>query len=133
MDLVRAAYQLALERSDPQRTARSIDCFLEFLSDSVVFVPEGGAGLYRGRAALKRLLEGATQQWNSVRYEVDEIQQLGTCDVLVFGKVLAQPDEGREPSEIPFANRWTLQKGRAVRIESLVNVEGLDSPPAPDG
>ena len=138
VQLVQAAYDLTLERSEPQRTARSIDRFLRLLSDSVVYVPEGAeAADCRGRIAVKRLLARATEQWYSVRYEVAEIRELEGGDLLACGKVLARPDEGRDLIETPFATRWTLRAGRAVRIASFPDrhkaLEALNSSKAPTG
>jgi ketosteroid isomerase-like protein len=119
VELVEAAYELALDRSDPKRTERSIDAFIELMSDSVVFVPEGGAATpYQGRSAVRRLLADAAEQWESLRYEVDDIVDLGGGDLIACGKVVAQLDDGRR-IEIPYVNRWTIEAGRAVRIESF--------------
>jgi ketosteroid isomerase-like protein len=119
VQLVQDAYQLTLDRSDPRRTAASIDRFVSLLSASVVFVPETAATPQRGREAIRRLLADAAESWNSVRYEVEEILDLGGGDVLACGRVLARSDEHRGRSEVPFANRWTIRAGRAVRIDSF--------------
>jgi ketosteroid isomerase-like protein len=120
VQLVQAAYRLTLEKSDPQRTARSIDRFLALLSGSVVFVPESGAaGAYRGRQAVRRLLADAAENWNSVRYEIEEMLDLGGGDLVVCGNALARSDVRSRPSEIPFVNRWKIRAGQAVRIESF--------------
>jgi ketosteroid isomerase-like protein len=119
VELVKAAYELALDRSDPKRTERSIDSFIGLMSESVVFVPEGAvASPYRGRGAVRGLLAEAAKQWESLRYELDEIVDLGDGDLIACGRVLAQPDEGRR-SAIPFVNRWTIRAGQTVRIESF--------------
>jgi hypothetical protein len=118
LELVEAAYELALDRSDPRRTERSIDAFIGLMSESVVFVPEGGATPYHGRRAVRRLLVEAVEQWRSLRYVVDEIVDLGGGDLIACGKLLAELDGGRR-SEIPFVNHWTIQAGQAVRIDSF--------------
>jgi ketosteroid isomerase-like protein len=118
VELVKAAYELTLDRSDPEGTERSIDAFLELVSDSVVFVPEGGATQYRGRRALRRLLAEAATQWESLRYEIDEITDLGGGDLIACGKVVARLDPYR-PCEIPYVNRWTIEAGQTVRIRSF--------------
>jgi ketosteroid isomerase-like protein len=120
INLVEAAYQLSLDRCNGPRTARSIDRFLALLSDSIVFVPEGGAPRHRGHRAMRRLLADATEQWKTLRYELDEIIDLGAGELIACGKVLAQPDEG-PPREIPFVNRWIIRAGRAVRIDSFAD------------
>ncbi len=122
VQVIQAAYQLTIERSDPQRTAHSIERFLALLSESVVYVPEGGgAAPYRGRTAMRRRLARATEQWTSVRYQVEEILDLGDGELLVCGKVFACSDERRDLREIPFTNRWTLQAGRAVKVASFAD------------
>jgi ketosteroid isomerase-like protein len=124
VQLVEAAYRLTLDRSNRQSTERSIDDFLGLLSPSVVFAPESDpAAPYRGRTAVRRLLARAAEQWDSVRYEVEEILDLGGGGVIASGKVLARPDRHRPPSEIPFVNRWTIRRGRAVRIDSITDRE----------
>jgi hypothetical protein len=118
VELVEAAYELALDRSDPLRTERSIDAFIELISDSVVFVPEGGAGPYRGRTAVRLLLAEALRQWESLHYENDEIIDLGGGDLVACGKVIARLDGGQS-CEIPYVNRWTIEAGQTVRIDSF--------------
>jgi ketosteroid isomerase-like protein len=122
LELVRRAYGLRFDSARPEQTARSIEAFLSLLAPQVEFVdPAGVWGPALGTAAVRNLLIDASDQWAECSFAVEEVGQIDRGQVLARGWVLARAEQQTEVYEIRFANIWTIENGRAVRIESFAD------------
>jgi ketosteroid isomerase-like protein len=120
--LVREAYRLRLDGDRVDDTARSIDGFLELLAPEVEFQTANGIWPNcQGRGGVADLLLEAARQWAECSFAVEELQELNETRVLACGTVLARPSGRTEIYEIPFVNLWTIEEGRAIRIESFTD------------
>lgn len=122
--LVREAYRLRFNSGQAEETARSIDRFLELLAPDVEFVASTGIpSSHQGRSAVGDLLHETAREWEECSFAAEEVVELDAGRVLASGTVLARPFGKTEVYEIPFANLWTFEGGRAIRIESFTDRE----------
>ena len=120
--LVREAYRLRLDGDRIDATARSIDGFLELLAPEVDFLTANGIWpSCQGRRGVADLLTEAARQWAECSFAVEELRELNKTRVLACGTVLARPSARTEIYEVPFVNLWTIEEGRAIRIESFTD------------
>jgi ketosteroid isomerase-like protein len=120
--LVREAYRLRLDGDRVDDTANSIDGFLELLAPDVEFLTANGIWPpCEGRRGVADLLMEAARQWAECSFAVEELEELDEARVLACGTVLARPSGRTEIYEIPFVNLWTIEAGRAIRIESFTD------------
>jgi ketosteroid isomerase-like protein len=120
--LVREAYRLRLDGGRVDDTARSIGGFLELLAPEVEFLTANGIWPNcQGQRGVADLLTEAAREWAECSFAVEELRELDETRVLACGTVLARPSGRTEIYEIPFVNLWTIEEGRAIRIESFTD------------
>jgi ketosteroid isomerase-like protein len=121
-ELVRDAYRLRLDGDRADDTARSISGFLELLAPDVKFLTANGIWpSCQGRHGVADLLLEAARQWAECSFAVEEVRELDQNRVFACGTVLARASGRTEIYEIPFVNLWTIETGRAIRIESFTD------------
>jgi ketosteroid isomerase-like protein len=123
VEKVRQAYGLFLDQDRSEETERSACTLLELLDDDVEFA--GAQTVWprcRGKRALETVLANARRRWAEWSFEVEEVEELKTGQVLAAGKVLARLIGESEIARAPFAHLWTIDQGRATRIESYRDV-----------
>jgi ketosteroid isomerase-like protein len=136
IELVRSAYAIGLDWTDPESGRPTVDALLDLLDPKVVFVSDAGQPgriAYAGTGEFRHLLEQSSEEWERCRYEIGELVAADEERVLATGRVVARKRCGTRV-EVPFANVWTVRGGRAVRIESYADrgaaleAIGRDSP-----
>jgi hypothetical protein len=119
-ELVREAYRLRFDCARVQDTACSIGRFLSLLAPEVELV--GTTKIWspcRGlRAATDALLDAALR-WAECSFALEDLRAPDAARVLACGTVLARPAGCSEIHQDPFVALWTIEEGRAIRIESL--------------
>ena len=121
-ELVRDAYRLRFDGDRADETARSITGFLELLAPDVKFLTANGIWpSCQGRSGVADLLLEASRQWAECSFAVEELRELDQTRVIACGTVLARASGRTEIYEIPFVNLWTIEAGRAIRIDSFTD------------
>jgi uncharacterized protein len=124
IELLRRAYTIQFDRLSPGSVRAAIQAFVDLLGPEVEFEPledEPGERAVRGREAVMRLLEEASEDWDACRYEAHECIHLGEDRVMVTGRVIARGRDGGAEVDLPFAHVWTLRDGLASRIEAYAD------------
>jgi ketosteroid isomerase-like protein len=83
-------------------------------------LPEGGinTGTLRGHRALKDFLEGYIDAFESFRMEPERFLEANDL-VLVFLRVLGRGRESGLEVDVRPAHLWTMDSGRAVRLQAF--------------
>jgi ketosteroid isomerase-like protein len=113
VELLRPAYA-ALNRGD-------VDAVLQVCAPGIECqLPEGGlnAGALRGHQAVRGFLEGYIESFESFRMEPEEFIDAGDR-VLVFLRMLGRGRGSGIDVEVRPAHVWTVQGGKAVRLEAF--------------
>jgi hypothetical protein len=119
-ELVREAYRLRFDSTRVEDTACSIGRFLQLLAPEVELV--GVAKIWspcRGRRAATDALLDAALRWAECSFALEDLGAPDEARVLACGTVLARPAGRSEIHQDPFVDLWTIEEGRAIRIESL--------------
>lgn len=91
----------------------------ELLDPDFTLVPDAEGGVASApRAGLDsalRLFSAAREDWVSCRYVADAIDEHGD-EVLVSGRLVAEPRGSGPRASFSFAHAWTIRAGRVVRI-----------------
>jgi hypothetical protein len=119
-ELVREAYRLRFGCARVEDTACSIGRFLQLLAPEVELV--GAAKIWsacRGRRAATDALLDAALRWAECSFVLEDLRAPDQARVLACGTVLARPAGCSEIHQDPFVDLWTIEAGRAIRIESL--------------
>jgi hypothetical protein len=120
LELVREAYRLRFDCARVEDTACSIGRFLGLLAPEVELV--GAAKIWsacRGRRAATEALLDAALRWAECSFALEDLRTPDDRRVLACGTVLARPAGRSEIDQDPFVDLWTIEAGRAIRIESL--------------
>ena len=117
VEILRQGYE-ALSRGD-------VDAVLEICDPDVEFhLPEGGinTGTLRGHRALKEFLEGYIDAFEPFRMEPERFLEADDQVVVVLRVVGRGRGSGLEVDVRP-AHLWTMDSGRAVRIQAFTESE----------
>ena len=113
VEILHRGYE-ALSRGD-------VDAVLEFCDPEIECqLPEGGinSGILHGRRALKEFLEDYIDAFESFRMEPERFVEAADQVVVVLRVVGRGRGSGLEVDVRP-AHLWTMESGRAVRIQAF--------------
>ena len=119
-ELVREAYRLRFDCARVEETACAIGRFLGLLAPEVELI--GASRIWspcRGRRAATDALLDAALCWAECSFALEDLRAPEEGRVLACGTVLARPAGRSEIHQDPFVDLWTIEAGRAIRIESL--------------
>jgi ketosteroid isomerase-like protein len=120
IELVRGIYASEPEHSPGDPSSAPLSPLLEVVDPKAVFVADAGEPdeiAYAGVAEIRRWLERAAEDWQNLRYQLSELEEAGKDRVLASGRVRASL-RGGATIDLPFANVWTIRRGRIVRGEA---------------
>jgi uncharacterized protein len=103
VELVRRVYEAA-NRGDLDTAASYLHPGVEFHT----YTQSPEAGIYRGPEAVRTYNEGLFEQFESVRYDVEEIVDAGDRVVVVTTQH-AVPKGGKQEIEVHLAEVWTVR------------------------
>ena len=105
VEIVRAAYE-AVERGDIDEATSLIHPEIEF--HTYVRSPE--AGVYRGRDAVKKYNEVLFDQFESIRFEIEDLVDAGER-VVITTTQHAVPKGGQAEMSVQVCEVWTVREG----------------------
>jgi ketosteroid isomerase-like protein len=105
VEIVRAAYE-AVERGDIDEATSLIHPEIEF--HTYARSPE--AGVYRGRDAVKKYNEVLFDQFESIRFEIDDLVDAGER-VVITTTQHAVPKGGKAEMSVQVCEVWTVREG----------------------
>ena len=92
---------------------------VRLLDPEVVFVPEAAEAQqplrHAGVEKVVRLFTAAGIDWHSCEYLVEEIAEEDD-QILVTGRIVAEPRSRRQRASFRFAHVWTVHEGRVAEI-----------------
>jgi ketosteroid isomerase-like protein len=111
VEIVRGVYE-ALNREDVDAVLQICDPDVECL------LPEGGinTGTLRGHQAIRAFLDGYLEAFESFRFEPERFLEADDQVVAVL-RVLGRGRGSGLEAEVRPAHVWTMERGRAVRLE----------------
>ena len=112
VEIVRAAYE-AVERGDIDDATSLIHPDIEF--HTYALSPE--AGVYRGRDAVKKYNEVLFEQFESIRFDIDELVDAGE-QVVITTTQHAVPKGGEAEMSVQIFEVWTVREGLLVERHS---------------
>ena len=112
-EIVRASYE-ALNRGDIAGALAPLGPDVEWRESPVL--PESDT--YKGRESVRGLLLHFLESWDEFRQEVEETRSEGDR-VLVFLHLTARGRESGAAVDARYAHLWTMQHGRAVRVDAF--------------
>jgi ketosteroid isomerase-like protein len=101
--LIRRAYE-AVARKDLAAASLYVHPEIEFHT----YAESPAAGVYRGRDAVRRYNEDLFEQFESVRFEIEEIVDAGER-VVVVSTQHAVPKGGRQEIDVRITEVWTVR------------------------
>lgn len=117
VEIVRRAYEAA-NQGDFETATSYAHPEIEF--HTYAQAPE--AGVYRGREAVQRYNEALFAQFESIRYDVEEIRDAGDR-VLVLSTQRAVPKGGEQEIAVHVAEIWTIRDGLLAERRSYSTKE----------
>jgi uncharacterized protein len=105
VEIVRRAYEAA-NRGDFEGAHAYAHPEIEFHT----YAQSPEAGVYRGKEAVWRYNEGLFEQFESIRFEVEELVDAGDR-VVVLTTQHAVPKGGQQEMNVQFAEVWTIRDG----------------------
>jgi uncharacterized protein len=105
VEIVRAVYEAA-SRGDLDAVFSRIHPEIEFHT----YMQSPEAGVYRGKDAVRKYNEGLFDQFESVRFEAEEIVDAGDRVVVVTAQH-AVPKGGQHEIDVHFVEVWTIRGG----------------------
>jgi ketosteroid isomerase-like protein len=105
VEIVRRAYEAA-NRGDFEGAHSYVHSEIEFHT----YAQSPEAGVYRGKEAVRRYNEGLFEQFESIRFEVEELVDAGDRVVVVTTQH-AVPKGGQQEMNVQFAEVWTIRDG----------------------
>jgi uncharacterized protein len=103
VELIRRAYE-AVARNDVDAASACIHPEIEFHT----YADSPAAGVYRGRDAVRRYNEDLFEQFESIRFEIEEIVDAGERLVVVSTQH-AVPKGGRQEIDVRVTEVWTVR------------------------
>ena len=91
------------------------------------------AGRYRGLAEIAAYTRGFLEPWTRITIEAEELIDAGNCVIAAVRQRGVGVESGVE-TEFPYFQVWTLEGGKAVRLENVrqrgeaFEVAGLSQP-----
>jgi ketosteroid isomerase-like protein len=105
LELVRRAYEAA-NRGEFE----SADLYFHPEIEFHTYAQSPEAGVYRGKEAVRRYNEGLFEQFESIRFEVEELVDAGDR-VVVVSKQHAVPKGGQQQMNVQVLEVWAIRDG----------------------
>jgi uncharacterized protein len=112
LEIMRAVYEAA-NRRDLETASSYLHPEIEF--HAYEQAPE--AGVYRGKDAVREYNEGLFEQFERIRFEIEELVDAGDRVVVVTTQH-AMPKGGRHEIDVHFAEVWRIRDGLLVERHS---------------
>jgi uncharacterized protein len=122
IEIVRRAYEAA-NRGDFERVSPDLHPEIEFHT----YAQSPEAGLYRGKEAVQRYNQGLFEQFETTRFEIEELVDAGDR-VVVVSTQHAQPKGGQQEMNVRVVEVWTIRDGLlAERRSYSTKAEALEA------
>jgi ketosteroid isomerase-like protein len=105
VEIVRRTYEAA-NRGDLDSANLHVHPEIEFHT----YAQSPEAGVYRGKEAVQRYNQGLFEQFESIRFEIEELVDAGDR-VVVVSTQHAQPKGGQEEMNVRVIEVWTIRDG----------------------
>jgi ketosteroid isomerase-like protein len=83
--------------------------------------PELGDRELHGVEGLVNFVDALEEDFESFRYEPEEITEAGKDSVVVWGTIFARGRNSKMPLTSGFGHVWTLRDGKALRVEAFLD------------
>jgi ketosteroid isomerase-like protein len=117
VELIRRAYEAA-NRGDFASTDSYVHPEIEFHT----FAQSPEAGIYRGKEAVRKYNEDLLEQFESIRFEVEELVDAGDR-VVVLSTQHAMPKGGQQEMRVHVAEVWVIRDGLLAERRSYSSKE----------
>ena len=115
VEVVKRVYEAA-ERNDLDAASSLLHPEIEFHT----YTESPEAGVYRGRDEVRRYNEELFAQFESIRFEIEELVDIGD-HVVVLSTQHAVPKGGRQEISVQMAEVWTLREGLMAERHSYAS------------
>jgi ketosteroid isomerase-like protein len=78
-----------------------------------------GGGTHHGTAGVRRFMNEVLETGDEWHVEVDDIESVGECRVLMRGRSVAIGHASRIPMEDPLFQLFDLEHGRVIRVQTF--------------
>lgn len=83
--------------------------------------PELGDRELRGVEGLENFVDALEEDFETFRYEPEQITEVGEESVVVWGTIFARGRNSKMPLTSEFGHVWTLREGKALRVEAFLD------------
>lgn len=117
VEIIRKEYD-ALRRRDVSAVLEHLDPKIDWCEPPGALPPPAGGGIHRGHDAVRKgVLDTLPEYWDDFRMEPELFLDAGD-HVVVTGRFRCEAKETGRRVNAPCVQIWTLDAGRAVRMEN---------------